>query len=102
MSCIASRRGLTSVLEVPNKKGSPLLISRAPHTMQKYLQTFDHFLGCWRSDEISSMIKQYSKGGTDAIIIVSKLISRWIFLISSVVKSFKIAKTVSFFLEARI
>jgi hypothetical protein len=44
------------------------------------------------------MIKQYSKGGTDAIITKDGItFSRWIFAISSVVKSFQsIAKTVSF------
>ena len=109
MSCIASRRGkflTSSFSKFQIKEVFTAFISRAPAMITKVsFKRSITFLDVGVSDEISSIIRQYSKGGMDAIIVSQRWItfSRWIFLlISSVVKSFQsIAKTVSFSLKRK-
>jgi hypothetical protein len=65
----ASRRGkFLQFSKFQIKRCSPLWSRVRPRRLQSIFQTFITSW-CWRGDEISSMIKQYSKGGTDAIIV---------------------------------
>jgi hypothetical protein len=73
MSCIASRlvNFDFEFLEVPNEVFTAL-ISRAGDNYESVFQAFNHFFVVGVIDEISSIIKQYSKAGTDAIIIAKE------------------------------
>jgi hypothetical protein len=86
--------------EVPNKEVFTALISRAPATITKCLQAFNHFFVVGVIDEIS-IIKQYSKAGTDAISITKVNHVHVGFFIDFIgCKIFQsIAKTVSFSLK---